>query len=168
MGINLAVLMLLSFCVKDASAICLGCSGERVAVIQRSLAEAGLYSGDISGIYDLSVRKSVKAFQKENGLDENGEATAEAIRLLGISSESGDCFCAETELLARYLQVKCPTAAYCEMLTAADKVLEERPSLSSLIQGESGLCGKILDIEASSQAYEAACEALSNKKAALR
>lgn len=160
-AINLAMLILLVFSLKNAAALCLGCSGERVAVLQRSLASAGLYDGEISGIYDLTLRKSIKIFQQESGLEASGEADAETVTLLGISSKSGDCFCAETELLARVLEIKYPTANYTQMLAAAKKELEEIFSLAELLSGE--MCEKILAVEPSSTAYEAACEALSQR-----
>lgn len=163
LAVNLALLVLLCSVTGNAAYSCLGCTGERVAVIQRSLRREGLYGGEISGMYDLSLRKGIKKFQQEHGLYESGEADGKTCTLLGISSKSGQCFHTETELLARYLQVKYPSAHFPELLNEARQIAESVPSLAALLRREEDILKLILDAEPSSEAYEAACEALYEK-----
>lgn len=163
LAVNLALLVLLCSVTGNAAYSCLGCTGERVAVIQRSLRREGLYGGEISGIYDLSLRKGIKEFQQKHGLYETGEADSKTAALLGISSKSGQCFHIETELLARYLQVKFPSTRFPELLNEARQITDTVPSLAALLRREEDILKLILDAEPSSEAYEAACEAVFEK-----
>ncbi len=163
LAVNLALLVLLCTVTGNAAYACLGCSGERVAAIQRFLRKEGLYNGEISGIYDMSLRKGIKEFQRKHELSESGEADAKTVSLLGISSKSGQCFHTETELLARYLQVKYPSSSFPELLNEAREITDTLPSLTALLRCEEDVAKQILDVEPSSQAYEAACEALFEK-----
>ena len=59
-----------------ALAMCLGCSGERVAAVQRQLGRLGLYDGEISGLYDLGTRRGVKIFRGNTALTRAERQTA--------------------------------------------------------------------------------------------
>lgn len=146
-----------------ALAMCLGCSGERVAAVQRQLGRLGLYDGEISGLYDLGTRRGVKNFQREHGLDPSGEANGRTAAALGLSTANCECFGGETELLARYIQLRHGAYGLPGMLAFARQTLEEQPSLAAIVGSEPGLWRELLAAEPTSQAYEAAFEALSER-----
>ena len=54
-----------------------GDKGEDVARLQERLRDLGYYSGQISGKYDTETQKSMKQFEKTNGLDNDGDASRE-------------------------------------------------------------------------------------------
>lgn len=146
-----------------ALAMCLGCSGERVAAVQRQLGRLGLYNGEISGLYDLGTRRGVKNFQREHGLDPSGEANGRTAAVLGLSTANCECFGGETELLARYIQLRHGAYGLPGMLAFAQQTLEEQPSLAAIVGSEPRLWRELLAAEPTSQAYEAAFEALSER-----
>ncbi|MBQ8554302.1 MAG: peptidoglycan-binding protein [Clostridia bacterium] len=59
-----------------------GDKGIIVRTIQSKLSELGYYTGSISGTYDSATVKAVKAFQKKNGLTQDGVCGAETQALL--------------------------------------------------------------------------------------
>lgn len=159
---ELALLILLvSLTGGRAVALCLGCSGERVAAVQRRLAELGLYDGEISGLYDLGTRRGIKIFRQSHGLEPGSEADGQTVALLGLSSANYECFGGETELLARYIRLRCGACGLPEMLAFARQTLDEHPSLAELVRSEPRLWRELPAADPSSQAYEAAFEALS-------
>ena len=56
--------------------MCLGCSGERVAAVQRQLGRLGLYDGEISGLYDLGTGAELKIFRGNTALTRAERQTA--------------------------------------------------------------------------------------------
>lgn len=50
-----------------------------VESVQRELAASGLYSGQVDGVSGRRTKLAVIAYQRANGLDETGQATAELI-----------------------------------------------------------------------------------------
>ncbi len=54
-----------------------GTKGEAVSNIQERLTALGYYSGKISGKFDTETQKAFKAFEKANGLDNDGMASRE-------------------------------------------------------------------------------------------
>lgn len=129
LAFDFALLVLISS--ANAQALHLGHSGERVLIIQRQLSESGFFSGKANGEYGLDTRKSIKKFQRENGLDSSGETDYETLNALGISSRTAPCFSLEAELLARCIQESgCIT--YSEMLEKGIEILEETREINTL------------------------------------
>lgn len=155
---NLFLLILIGTAASpSAQALCLGCSGEKVAAVQRRLKEKGIYSGEINGSYDFATRKAVKAFQSENGLENSGEADYETITVLGVDLR-GECFSLRTELLARYLE-KHGGVTYYELLESGNKLLSDAgcmPLGEYLLSIDSDFFKNISSDEPSSEAYAAA------------
>ena len=56
--------------------------GEEVYWLQCKLTELGYYSGHIGGTYLDGTVNAVKAFQKDNGLSQTGQADEKTLRLL--------------------------------------------------------------------------------------
>lgn len=54
-----------------------GSKGEEVSAIQERLSELGFYSGKTTGKYDSETQKAFKAFEKANGLENDGLASRE-------------------------------------------------------------------------------------------
>lgn len=163
-AINLAILVLL-MTVFRADAVCLGQSGEKVAAIQKALANQGFYSGEADGNFNLATRKAVKEFQKANGLDSNGEADFETLVRLGISAQSGSSFALETEILARYLKL-CGGKDYPEMLRNAENILSdsEESTLTRAVFDKGGFSSdSLISAEPSSESYSAALHALKRR-----
>lgn len=50
--------------------------GDAVSALQERLAELGYYTSKINGKYDNETTKAVKQFEKKNGLDNDGKASA--------------------------------------------------------------------------------------------
>lgn len=53
-----------------------GARGDEVTALQERLAELGYYTANINGKYDNETTKAVKQFEKRNGLDNDGKASA--------------------------------------------------------------------------------------------
>lgn len=161
-AINLFLLILIGTAASPAAqALCLGCSGEKVAAVQRRLKEKGIYSGEINGSYDFATRKAVKAFQKENGLENSGEADYETVAALGVDLK-GECFSLRTELLARYLENH-GGVTYYELLETGKKLLREAgcvPLGQYIFSIDSDFYKDISEDEPSSEAYAAALQAI--------
>lgn len=161
-AINLFLLILIGTAASPAAqALCLGCNGEKVAAVQRRLKEKGIYSGEINGSYDLATRKAVKAFQKESGLENSGEADYKTVTALGVNLK-GECFSLRAELLARYLENH-GGVTYYEMLETGRKLLSEAGCMTLgqyifSIDGDfyEDVCGD----EPSSEAYAAALQVI--------
>lgn len=50
-----------------------------VESVQRELAASGLYSGQVDGVFGRRTKLAIIAYQRANGLDETGQATADLI-----------------------------------------------------------------------------------------
>lgn len=59
-----------------------GSSGKHVAVLQEALKELGFYTGAADGNFGASTLAAYKAFQKKNGLKQDGVASPEAQKLI--------------------------------------------------------------------------------------
>ena len=66
-----------------------GSKGESVIKVQERLKELGFYNGSISGKYDSETQKAMKAFEKNNGLDNDGKASQSDLSLLFSSNAIG-------------------------------------------------------------------------------
>ncbi len=58
---------------------------ERIKQIQEALTRKGYYSGEISGQYDNATIEAMRRFQQEHKIDVTGYATAQSLRLLGLT-----------------------------------------------------------------------------------
>lgn len=59
--------------------------GERIKQIQEALAKKGYYAGEISGQYDDMTISAMRRFQEEHKIDVTGYATAQSLKLLGLT-----------------------------------------------------------------------------------
>lgn len=59
-----------------------GSTGKYVTVLQEALKELGFYAGSASGSYDAATLSAVKAFQKKNGLKQDGIISPEMQQLI--------------------------------------------------------------------------------------
>ena len=163
LAINLLMLILISsVCALRSDAVCLGSSGERVAAVQKKLKESGLYNGAVNGICDFATRKAIKAFQKQNGAEQSGEADYETVSLLGIGCRAGDCFSAETELLARYIKLSGSTN-YPDMLRIGEELLEnagKMPLGQYILNSDKNFFKKVFTTEPTSESYSCALQLL--------
>lgn len=161
-AVNLFLLILIATAVSpEAQALCLGCSGEKVAAVQRRLKEKGIYSGEINGSYDFATRRAVKTFQNQNGLESSGEADYKTVAALGVDLR-GECFSLRTELLARYLS-KHGGVNYYDMLASGERLLREAGGVTlsrHILSLDSGFFEDITDDEPDSAAYAAALQAI--------
>ena len=155
---DLALLILIS--TFTANATHMGDSGERVAAIQQALAEKGLFSEKISGIYCTKTDKAIKKFRQGAGISHSGEADHATLKALGISSRTDLCFSYEVELLARCIQQSgCHT--YSEMLKKGLEILNKTKAARTLGSCVSDFYPDILRAgEPSSDAYSAALHAM--------
>ena len=74
---------------KDDGTLKKGSSGEKVKELQRRLKELGYYSNGIDGNYGDRTVEAVKAFQKKNGLTEDGVAGEATLKKLNSDSAVG-------------------------------------------------------------------------------
>ncbi len=58
---------------------------ERIKQIQEALAKKGYYAGEISGQYDEFTIDAMRRFQETHKVDVTGYATAQSLRLLGLT-----------------------------------------------------------------------------------
>ena len=58
---------------------------ERIKQIQEALARKGFYSGEIHGQYDDATVEAMRKFQESQKIDVTGYATAQSLRLLGLT-----------------------------------------------------------------------------------
>lgn len=56
--------------------------GALVIALQQRLKDQGFYTGEIDGMYGAGTKDAVMAFQRENGLTQDGEASPAMLRLL--------------------------------------------------------------------------------------
>ena len=64
-----------------------GDSGSRVKSLQQSLKDLGLYTGSVDGNYGSGTVKAVKAFQKQQGLTQDGVAGTKTLAALEKASK---------------------------------------------------------------------------------
>ncbi len=162
-ALNLLILILISLVgALRADAVCLGSSGERVAAVQRRLKENGLYDGAISGNCDFATRKAIKAFQRQNGREQSGEADYETLSSLGLSSQTDNCFSVEAELLAKYIRLS-DASSYPDMLKAGEELLEKAGTMplgQYILSNDKNFYKKIFAADPTSECYSCALHAL--------
>ncbi len=166
-AVNLAMLILIAdFCTLRSYAINLGASGERIASLQKSLKEAGYYSGEINGIYDFTTRKAVRDFRKENNINADNPSDFEVFSSLGIDAKSyNGCFSSDIELLAKYLKSN-GIIEYHDMVNTCESLIKKtrNGSLCGYIIGETDNIDNLIDAEPNSQQYTAALQAIRSLK----
>ncbi len=164
-AINLVILIVLLTAFR-AEAVCLGQSGEKVAAVQRALAQKDIYHGEINGEYGFGTRNAVKKYQRKLSIEDTGEADFKTLRSLGLSAESGECFCVETEILARYLKL-CGGSTYPEMLESAENILSASSNLTlshTLFSDDNISYKSLISSEPSSASFSAALYAAKKYK----
>ena len=65
-----------------------GEKGPQVKRLQRLLREAGMYTGPVSGTLDSETYSAIKAFQQENGIEQDGVIGSQSLMLLYRSVDS--------------------------------------------------------------------------------
>jgi hypothetical protein len=58
---------------------------DRIKQIQEALMKKGYYAGEITGQYDATTIEAMRKFQEANKIDVTGYATAQSLRLLGLT-----------------------------------------------------------------------------------
>lgn len=159
LAIDLIMLILISS--VSARAETLGSSGERVARIQHELRKMNLYHGKENGIFDFETKRAVADFQRLEQLENDSRVNHETLYVLGLDSDSSECFTARTELIARCITLSgCRT--YPEMLTVAEQIFEKTDGTVTLGRYISENYPDFLsaDIEPSDKAYTAAVQVI--------
>ena len=77
-----------------------GAKGEAVTQLQNRLRELGYLSGEADGIYGQDTRRAVSAFQRRNGLDQDGKAGPKTQAVLYSENALGVPEKKETDVLA--------------------------------------------------------------------
>ncbi|HML87338.1 MAG TPA: peptidoglycan-binding protein [Methylomusa anaerophila] len=68
--------------LSSGGTIDIGSRGDEVRVVQKLLADAGFYAGEIDGIYGSGTQRAVKEFQQSNGLTVSGVVDKETVLYL--------------------------------------------------------------------------------------
>ncbi len=161
LALDLALLILItSVCAINSQGFYLGYNGENIAEIQQVLKEKSLYSGEISGEYNIETRSAVKNFQKKLFGKGNGQADYKTLSALGINSRSSPCFSAKAEMLALLITLS-DCKNYPQMLEKGIEILRKNniPVLGKVLSLNLADV-KALNTEISSQAYSAAVSAI--------
>jgi len=164
----LSIVLALSFSVGAAAYCAVGSRGDEVKEVQTKLKELGYYSGKIDGVFGILTKNAVTAFQKDNGLKQDGivgEKTKEALSVQS-SQSSADT---EYKLLARIISAEARGEEYIGQVAVGAVILNrvEHPSfpdtLSQVVfQNGAFSClndGQFYE-EVSDTAYKAARDAL--------
>ena len=115
-----------------------GAQGEVVKQIQQKLKAAGLYNGNIDGIYGSGTENGVRTYQKNNGLKVDGIVGPETLRSMGIadnsgsSAQSGDLY-----LLSRIISAEARGEPYNGQVAVGAVILNriEHPSFPDTLSG---------------------------------
>jgi peptidoglycan hydrolase-like protein with peptidoglycan-binding domain len=75
-------------------------SRDRVMLMQRALADRGLYDGKIDGISGPETRSALREFQNRNGLSATGELNVSTADALGMNGERQPVAGADTSVVA--------------------------------------------------------------------
>ena len=164
MVVNLAILILLSdFCSLRSYAVNLGENGEKIATIQKSLAENGFYPGEINGLFDFRTRKAVQKFRKQNNIENDNDYAL--LSALGVYSGVSEYFGAEVEILAKYLKTN-GIIGYHNMIEICEKMIKkaENTSLFSVIVASSESADKLINAKPDSEQYSAAFNVINRYK----
>lgn len=148
-----------------------GSSGNEVEEIQRVLAERGIFKGEITGYYGAQTEEAVRAFQKQQGLNQTGIADDATLKRLGITigsrPEASD---ANVSLLARIISAEGRGETYIGQVAIGAVICNriEHPSFPDTLSGviyQNGAFTALVDGQfnepISDSAYSAARDALS-------
>ena len=129
-----------SFMTTDTLALSKeGSIGNEVIQIQTKLTELGYYTYDIDGVFGSRTKKAVMAFQRNNGLKEDGIVGTQTLAALGITraDSSGKFTEAEIALLARVISAEAKGESYEGQVAVGAVILNrvEHPSFPNTISG---------------------------------
>lgn len=147
-----------------------GSSGSEVSKIQQALKDRGLFNSNVTGYYGSITEKSVRTFQKQQGLTVDGIAGPNTLRALGISVGSvPNATQANINLLARIISAEARGEPYIGQVAVGAVVLNrvEHPSFPDSFSGviyQPGAFTAITDGQfnepVSDSAYQAARDAM--------
>lgn len=117
-----------------------GDSGEQVRQIQQKLKRWGYYGGAVDGIYGSDTVKAVKAFQKKNGLTQDGVCGNATLRALGISTGTSAAGAGQQNdlyLLAKMISAEARGEPYVGQVAVGAVILNRvrHPSFPNTIAG---------------------------------
>lgn len=116
----------------------MGSQGTEVEAIQQTLLERGLYKGEVNGIYDEATKKAVTAFQKQQGLTQDGIAGPSTLSKLGITIGNIPAVNQNNlYLLARIISAEARGESYLGQVAVGAVVLNriEHPSFPDTLSG---------------------------------
>lgn len=138
----LALLLATGLLALTASAVTYrkGDSGEQVRQIQQKLSRWGYYSGAVDGVYGSDTVKAVKAFQKKNGLTQDGVCGNATLRALGISTGTSAAGAGQQNdlyLLAKMISAEARGEPYVGQVAVGAVILNRvrHPSFPNTIAG---------------------------------
>lgn len=143
----------------------IGSQGTEVEAIQQTLQERGLYNGAVNGVYDEATKKAVMAFQKQQGLTQDGVAGPATLSKLGITI--GNIPAATQNnlyLLARIISAEARGEDYLGQVAVGAVVLNriEHPSFPDTLAGviyQDGAFTAIVDGQFDEPIYDSAYDA---------
>lgn len=151
----------------------IGSRGTEVKAIQEKLKERGLYNGSVDGIYGTQTQTAVKAFQKQQGLTQDGIAGPATLKKLGITiGKMPAATEANVYLLARIISAEARGEPYSGQVAVGAVVLNrvEHPSFPDTLSGviyQNGAFTAIVDGQfnepIADSAYQAARDALNGQ-----
>lgn len=127
-----------SCCVSALSKI--GSRSQEVTEIQKVLKAKGYYKGNVDGIFGTKTKNAVIAFQRDNGLSQDGivgKATLAALGLSGNNDSYGGYNSADYDLLARIISAEARGEPYIGQVAVGAVVLNriEHPSFPDTLSG---------------------------------
>ncbi len=127
-----------SYCVSALSKI--GSRSQEVTEIQKVLKAKGYYKGNVDGIFGTKTKNAVIAFQRDNGLSQDGivgKATLAALGLSGNNNSYGGYNSADYDLLARIISAEARGEPYIGQVAVGAVVLNriEHPSFPDTLSG---------------------------------
>lgn len=105
-----------------------GSSGEEVRQIQTRLKSWGYYKGNVDGVYGSKTQSAVKAFQKANGLTQDGIAGPKTLEAIGLptgtsNTKTGSSNTSDLNLLSRLVYGEARGEEYIGQVAVAAVVL---------------------------------------------
>ncbi|MBQ3816773.1 MAG: spore cortex-lytic enzyme [Clostridia bacterium] len=139
LSVILCFSMVIGCAVTVTSLSAVGSRGEEVRRIQTVLKNKGYYTGSIDGIYGTITKRAVTAFQRDNGLVQDGIAGPKTLKALGISSGNtyGGYSSSDYDLLARIISAEARGESYLGQVAVGAVILNriEHPSFPDTIPG---------------------------------
>ena len=133
----LLILLLQSLPGAEAATYRRGSTGDGVAQLQEKLQGWGYYSGEVDGVYGSKTEAAVKAFQRKNGLTEDGVAGPATLAAMGISGGGSGARDNDVALLARLISAEARGEPYVGQVAVGAVVLNrvEHPSFPGTLAG---------------------------------